>query len=171
MKYSKLFREVFWLVLILVISTGVSFLPYGNMEDLVDLQIHDTYFMITRSALIFSLFIFLFALLIPVRILLKNSNNFTYWINYVMIFLAEIHLLKLAVYSWPFLTLFGMRAEPNIGWTVYPPLIAIPKEQPVNPVETMGLTAVILILFAIQLYILLGLAITVRKHTICQIKS
>ena len=111
--------------------------PYGINSGSIDIQLHDTYFVISLfhapvllTVITYSLFTFFYQLFLKWKNPIVNITQ--------LIFLGLfIVLWSWITYAfWPVLEKVFTFQTQTEGWTIYPPLSALPKEMPPPPAST-----------------------------------
>ena len=119
MKLKPIITEVIILIVIYIVTRlSLSFLS-GSWRTL-DINLHDTYFVIEQSAVIIPIF-----LAFTTIVYLTKEGLHRYKRNLQNLILVIANLLFL-IMVYPFSAFLDMMPKP--GWTVYPPLPALPNE-------------------------------------------
>lgn len=121
MKLKPIITEVIILVVIYIVARlSIPFLTasWGGNASL-DINLHDTYFVIDRSALAIPAF-----LMLTTFIYLIKEGFYRYKRKLQNLILIIFNFLFLIV-VYPFSALMNMMPKP--GWTIYPPLSALPN--------------------------------------------
>ena len=133
----KIFMDIFWLTLSLVLTILLSILLFGHtfLTGDLDLHLHDTYFVISRWLILIPLFLMLtFGIYFFKRIWLKLNTTFANWVI-VVTGLTLIISLTLLIKTF---SQFSVS-----GWTLYPPLSSLgpDKVSELKPVPQMTIIA------------------------------
>ncbi|MBD0296599.1 MAG: hypothetical protein ICV84_15605 [Flavisolibacter sp.] len=122
--------ELVWIVVILIFTFTIHFLIFGQfsaLADTIDIQLHDTYFVIGGIEWVVAIFTVLGIVTYSVK---GGFQRFGNWLGNVILSLLIIALLLL-ILQWQHLLL--MIGQTPGGWTVYPPLNALPNAAPIVP--------------------------------------
>lgn len=119
---NKYLKELLWLGVPLVMLFFFINPFWGN--DTIDINVHETYYVIDKSML-FGLYIILEFFIYLFRILISRYNNIAANIIFLIFNATIIYLLTQAI-------LFI--DQMSSGWTIYPPLSAM-NEEPQTVVE------------------------------------
>ncbi len=130
MKNNK--TEVIWLISIFIISLLIGSQLFGLKNFIswgVDINIHDTYFVIDSINSFLSLtFLLIFITFLPKIIIQKFENlfsNFTFLVaNGYLIFLTTFLISIMVLLSTTKMPTSGVSEK---GWTIYPPLTSGPS--------------------------------------------
>ena len=125
MKNKSLLEEILWLLACIAISIIIGLCIFGKTVfiDSIDINLHDTYFVIKKQHLLISFFIIISFSVYYFKefkhsFRRKIQRSFIFFLGFILILLAS-----LAVQLLPFFNPYH-----NInGWTVYPPLSAQPE--------------------------------------------
>jgi len=120
MKPKQLIIE---LAIIVTIVTATWFtIKLSTSETLLDIQLHDTYFVIDRSTIILPVSLLLITLIYLIKEGFSGyKRRFQNLILVTANFLSLIWLYHLSVF---------IKLLPQPGWTIYPPLSALPNAVP-----------------------------------------
>lgn len=138
MKNKSLFHEILWLIACLIFTIAINFALLGKsvFEKDIDINLHDTYFIVKdQHILIWSFIVFSFILYFIKEKRQAFSRKLPYAIFLVLGLTFSILIMKAA----PIVSFFNPRQS---GWTVYPPLQAKvkPEVSPINEFVATFLT-------------------------------
>ena len=125
MKNKPLLQEILWILSCTIFTIIIGFAIFGKtiFSDSIDLNLHDTYFVIQSRHFLISFFVIIsffvyFFKELKHSFCRKIQRSFIFFLGFILILLASI-----AVQLLPFFNPYH-----NInGWTIYPPLSAQPK--------------------------------------------
>lgn len=152
MRKREIFIEFTWLLALLIISFCIDFFIFGRLSlfrDQMDIQMHDTYYIISGIKWFLGLFFFLSTLVYMIK---ESVRRFSHSLSNVILTILLISTL--------FLVLQGHRFVYAIqhmqgGWKVYPPLSAMPEVMETIPAPPTPLWSMLFI--GIELLMVLGL--------------
>ncbi|MBA6151612.1 hypothetical protein [Gelidibacter maritimus] len=126
-------KEMYWFIGSMVLILILNFIFFGSnafsTDTTVDLNIHDTYFVIANIHLVVSLSVFLFFGIYLIRTLYRSFKNLAANII-LMISIILLILIFTTTYS-----LITVLIQQSAGWTIYPPLSAGAIEHEIEPAE------------------------------------
>jgi heme/copper-type cytochrome/quinol oxidase subunit 1 len=125
MKNEPLLHEILWILSCTIFTIIVGFVLFGKtiFSTSIDLNLHDTYFVIRSQHFLISFFIIIsffvyFFKELKYSFCRKIQRSFIFFLGFILILLAS-----LAVQLLPFFNPYH-----NInGWTIYPPLSMQPE--------------------------------------------
>ncbi|WP_316847910.1 hypothetical protein [Pedobacter psychrodurus] len=125
MKTKPLLQEILWLLGCIAISviTGLCIFGKTLFIDSIDVNLHDTYFVIKKQHLLISFFIIISFFVYYFK---EYKYEFCRKIQRSFIFLLSFILILLASLAVQLLPFFNPYHNVN-GWTVYPPLSVQPE--------------------------------------------
>ncbi|WP_269235136.1 hypothetical protein [Flavobacterium flavigenum] len=114
-------KEILWIIASLIISCLIwhPFLPFNfsDFNSTVDINIHDTYFIVVSIHILFFIIANVFFIVYSIRILISRLRNTI--INGIFLF---SNTLMIIVMSYLISVTKSLIIE--AGWTIYPPLSA-----------------------------------------------
>ncbi len=149
-------KESFWLLSILVITIVAIFSVFGRqdfMSGIIDIQLYDTYFVISPVYIVLRLYIIL---VFSTYLIRQTKDQFkTSLPNYILLVFTVFLIIFLTQYIYELILLSNLSP-----WEIYPPNATLPPpvEVPINPNA---------ILFFIQLALtsfLIFLSIRISKN-------
>ncbi|MGS2727903.1 hypothetical protein ACU8DI_14935 [Psychroserpens sp. BH13MA-6] len=123
-------KEIFWLIgttiIMLILNTLIFGIDGLKSDSTLDINIHDTYFVIANFHFILLLGVLVFFGIYLVRTLRRNFKNLT--ANLILMISTILLILILNGIS----TIVDNLIQQTSGWTIYPPLSA---EQAIEQIE------------------------------------
>ncbi len=127
-------KELYWFFGTLVLILILNFAFFGSnafsADTTVDLNIHDTYFVIANIHFVLLLSVFLFFGIYLIRTLLRNCKNLT--ANIILM----ISIILLILFFTATNSVIAVLIQQSAGWTIYPPLSAGAIEHEIKPDES-----------------------------------
>ncbi len=145
-------REFIWIAAIFVIAVLIDFLIFKQFSlftDTIDIQLHDTYFVIGGVEWVFYIFILIAT---PTYLIKEAKVGYNQRLPNVILSILLIVLLFFML-GWH-RQLYALQTLSG-GWTVYPPLDALPGATQQAPDSSIGLWEKVL--FVLELLIMIGL--------------
>jgi len=133
--FKPLFHEILWLIVCLIFTIAINFALLGKslFEKDIDINLHDTYFIINKQHFLISFFI-VFSFF--VYFIKEKRHAFVRkWAFFIFLILG-LSFSALITKASPLLSLLSTPA--NNGWTIYPPLSVIGKNQNILPKENFS---------------------------------
>ena len=152
-------KEIFWLIgttiLVLILNTLIFGIDGLKSDSTLDINVHDTYFVIANFHFILLLGVLVFFGIYLIRTLRRNFKNLT--ANLILMISTILFIIILNGIS----TIVENFIQQTSGWTIYPPLSAgngIEQfEQEIEPKENnFGILSSVL--FYTQILLLIFLA-------------
>ncbi|WP_452225822.1 hypothetical protein [Lacinutrix cladophorae] len=148
-------KEIFWLIgttiLVLILNTLIFGIDGLKSDSTLDINIHDTYFVIANFHFILLLAVLVFFGIYLVRTLRKNFKNLT--ANLILIISTILLILVLIGID----SILDAFIRQTTSWTIYPPLSAGEIEPEIEPKEN-NLEILSSVLFYTQILLLIFLA-------------
>lgn len=157
---KKSTKEIIWPLALLIISylTYDPNLQFFNSEkSTIDINIHDTYFIIESVNILFLIIALLFFIVYSIRIVISRLKNIT--INGMFLF---SNILMIIVMFYIIKVSRALIVE--VGWTIYPPLSA---NIPIH--EDNSMKNILYTFIGIQIFLVITL-IFVAAKTVINIK-
>ena len=126
---TKLFRtilaELLWLAIAFIAAALICYLPFDSdaRGALLDLQMHDTYLVISRATIIPPVFLLLTFVLYFIK---EIRKRFSREVPNTIVLVTGLLLIILLAFVNKSIIIIGT----NYGWTAYPPLSMIPELGP-----------------------------------------
>jgi len=157
MKINPILQETLWLAGCISFTTPIGLLFFGKaiFEKDIDINLHDTYFVIKKQHLLISFFIIISFFVYYFK---EFKYSFSRKIQRSFIFFLGFILILFSSLAVQFLPLFN--PYQHNGWTVYPPLSVQPEPDQIKQnfiILTMASKAV-LILQIIIVFMMLSTA-------------
>lgn len=150
-------KEIFWLIgtiiLVLILNTLIFGIDGLKSDSTLDINIHDTYFVIANFHFILLLGVLVFFGIYLIRTLRRNFKNLT--ANLILMISTILLILTLNGIN----TIVDNFIQQTSGWTIYPPLSAGMEqiEQEIEPKKNnFGILSSVL--FYTQIILLIFLA-------------
>ncbi|MBP4137556.1 hypothetical protein [Flavobacterium geliluteum] len=159
---NRLTKEIIWSVVLLIISY-LAYNPnlvFPNKETTVDINIHDTYFVIESTNILILTILFVFFFTYLVRMIITRFRIIT--INSIFL-LSNLLMIVLIAQVIKIIKIFTIEA----GITIYPPLSAPPQIHRDNAFETLFYFFVIAEIIVVATFIFSSLkTIAILKRAI-----
>ena len=162
------FKEVIWVIVLFIISYLIynPHLIFTSESTTIDINIHDTYFVIESFNILLFIIAFIFFTVYLIRMLISRLKNST--INGMFLF---SNVLMIIVISYIIKIVRLLIAE--AGWTIYPPLSAN-----IEIHEDNGLKNILYTLIGIQIFLVINMilvaiktGLNIKKKKIIKIKN
>ncbi|MEE1898403.1 hypothetical protein V1389_08655 [Flavobacterium rakeshii] len=114
---NKYLKETIWLIILLLPCVFL----YSSEDSTIDINVHDTYFVIDRFSLILLLIVVPGFLIYGIRTLINKFRD--KFINIVFILFTVLVALL-----WIEAIIINDKLSSSGGWTLYPPLSAQPQK-------------------------------------------
>lgn len=115
-------KELYWLIGTLVHTLILNFAFFGSkgfkMDSVVDLNIHDTYYLIGTIYVAFVLSVFVFFVVYLIRTLHRNFKNMI--ANIILMGSIMLFILAFTFIN----SIIAAVIQQNTGWSIHPPLNA-----------------------------------------------
>lgn len=148
-------KETYWLIgttiLVLILNTLIFGIDGLKTDSTLDINIHDTYFVIANFHFILLLGVLVFFGIFLVRTLRRNFKNLT--ANLILMISTILLILVLIGID----SILDALIRQTTSWTIYPPLSAGEVEPDFEPKEN-NLGILSSVLFFIQIFLLIFLA-------------
>ncbi|WP_281847724.1 hypothetical protein [Olleya namhaensis] len=148
-------KELFWFIgttiLVLILNTLIFGINGLNADTTLDINIHDTYFVIPNYHFILLLAVLVFFGVYLVRTLRSNFKNLT--ANLIVMIATLLLILVLIGFD----SILDAFITQTTSWSIYPPLSAGEVEQDIKPKEN-NLGILSSALFYTQIVLLMFLA-------------
>lgn len=162
MKIKPILIEILWLLGCIAITIVIGLLFFGKaiFEKDIDINLHDTYFIVTNQHFFICFFTFFSFSLYFIK---EKRNSFNRKLPFFIFLALGLGLNALLVKASPIVTFFNPWRS---GWTVYPPLSVKAKAIEVNAIK--GFAATFLTpfnaLLAIQFFVIVLMLFAVYKY-------
>lgn len=124
---------MYWFIGTIVLILILNFIFFGSdafsADTTIDLNIHDTYFVIANMYFVLPLSIFLIFGIYLVRTLRSNFENLT--VNIILIISITLLILVITTTN----SIISVLIQQNAGWTINPPLSAGVVDHDIEPNE------------------------------------
>ena len=148
-------KELFWFIsttiLVLILNTLIFGFDGLKANAALDINIHDTYFVLQNFHFIILLGVLVFFGVYLVRTLRSNFKNLT--ANLILMIATLLLILVLIGFD----SILDAFIRQTTSWSIYPPLSAGNVEQDFKPKET-NLSALSSVLFFTKILLLISLA-------------
>ena len=148
-------KELFWFIsttiLVLILNTLIFGIDGLNADATLDINIHDTYFVIPNFHFIILLGVLVFFVVYLVRTLHRNFKNLT--ANLILMIATLLLILVLIGFD----SILDAFIRQTTSWSIYPPLSAGEVEPDFKPKET-NLSVLSSVLFFTKILLLIFLA-------------
>ena len=148
-------KEIFWLIgttiLVLILNTLIFGIDGLKSDSTLDINIHDTYFVIANSHFIQLFGVLVFFGIYLVRTLRRNFKNLT---ANLILMISTILLILVLIGIDSILDAF---IRQTTSWTIYPPLSPGEMKPDIEPKEN-NLGILSSLLFYTQIFLLVSLA-------------
>jgi len=132
---KPLLHEILWLIGCLAFTIAINFALLGKsiFEKDIDINLHDTYFVIRNQHFLICFFIIFSFFLYFIK---ENRHDFERKSALFIFLILGICFSALIAKANPLFSLLNTSA--HNGWTVYPPLSVIGKNQDILPKEDLA---------------------------------
>lgn len=148
-------KELFWFLGTLLITVILNLFLFGfegfAKNSTLDVNIHDTYFVIENKHIIITLTLLLLFIVYTVRALAKKFKNQVINVILILLTLALILLIN------SFAFLIEQLVQATTSWTIYPPLSQLESEAQQPKSQYNNINVLSNLVFVIQILLLLWL--------------
>ena len=122
---NPILTELLWLAIAFIAAALICYFPFDSNARgiLLDLQMHDTYFVISRATIIPPVFLLLTFVLYFIK---EIRKRFSRKVPNTIVLISGLLLIVLLAFINKSIIVLGT----NYGWTAYPPLSMIPELGP-----------------------------------------
>lgn len=123
--FRLILSELLWLAIAFIGAALICYLPFDSDARgvFLDLQMHDTYFVISRATIIPPVFLLLTFVLYFIK---EIRKRFSRKVPNTIVLVSGLLLIILLAFVNKSIIILGT----NYGWTAYPPLSMIPESGP-----------------------------------------
>lgn len=124
----RILKELLWLAITFIAAILICYLLFDSDPRgvVLNLQMHDTYFVISRAIIILPVFLLLTFVLYFIK---EIRNKFSRTVPNTIVLVSGLLLIIFLVFVNKSLIVLGI----NSGWTAYPPLPMMPESAPEGP--------------------------------------